>query len=319
MKHTYHIHGMTCMGCRSHVEETLSKVKGVLNATVNLEKAEAIIEMESHIPLETFQEALKSEGSRYSIHNLGTHQHVEQIKEEKPKGKGTGTFYCPMHCEGDKTYDKARDCPVCGMDLVQEQSPLLGRGLGGGYTCPMHPEIVKDEPGACPICGMDLVPIEADTSEEDKTYKKLLKKFWIAVAFTVPIFLLAMSEMLDQNPLYDLLEQKYWNWIQFALSIPVVFYATWMFFERAYKSIATWNLNMFTLIGIGSGIAWLFSVFAMVFPNIFPDDFKTADGNVFVYFEAATVILTLVLLGQLLEARAHSQTSGAIKELLKLV
>ena len=317
MKHTYHIHGMTCMGCRSHVEETLSKVKGVLNATVNLEKAEAVIEMETHIPIETFQEALKSDGSRYSIHNLGEKPHKEPIKEEKPKGKGIGVFYCPMHCEGDKTYDEPGDCPVCGMDLVQEQS--LGRGLGGGYTCPMHPEIVKDEPGSCPICGMDLVPMEADTSEEDKTYKKLLKKFWISVAFTIPIFLLAMSDMLDHNPLYDLLEQKYWNWIQFALSIPVVFYATWMFFERAYKSIVTWNLNMFTLIGIGSGIAWVFSVFALLFPNVFPDDFKTADGNVFVYFEAATVILTLVLLGQLLEARAHSQTSGAIKELLKLV
>jgi len=119
--------------------------------------------------------------------------------------------------------------------------------------------------------------------------------------------------------LYTILEQKEWNWIQFALSFPVVFYATWMFFKRAWTSIKTMNLNMFTLIGIGSGIAWLFSVFAMLFPEVFPSDFKTTDGNVFVYFEATTVILTLVLLGQLLEARAHSQTSGAIKELLKLV
>jgi Cu+-exporting ATPase len=166
---------------------------------------------------------------------------------------------------------------------------------------------------------MDLVPLEADTSEEDKTYKKLLKKFWIAVAFTVPIFLIAMSEMLDNNPLYSILDQKQWNWIQFTLSIPVLFYATWMFFKRAWTSIRTMNLNMFTLIGIGSGIAWIFSVFVMLFPDVFPQDFKTADGNVFVYFEATTVILTLVLLGQLLEARAHSQTSGAIKELLKLV
>jgi len=166
---------------------------------------------------------------------------------------------------------------------------------------------------------MDLVPLEANISEEDKTYKKLLKKFWIAVAFTIPIFLIAMSEMLDSNPLYSILEQKKWNWIQFILSIPVVFYATWMFFKRAWTSIKTRNLNMFTLIGIGSGIAWVFSVFAMLFPDVFPQDFKTADGNVFVYFEATTVILTLVLLGQLLEARAHSQTSGAIKELLKLV
>jgi Cu2+-exporting ATPase len=307
---------MTCNGCRSHVEETLSKVEGVSKASVDLEKAEAIIEMESHIALEIFQKALQNDSERYSIHNLGEHHHIEK-EEEKPKSKGTGTFYCPMHCEGEKTYDKAGDCPVCGMDLVEKQN--LSATKSEQWTCPMHPEIVKDEAGACPICGMDLVPLEADISAEDRTYKKLLKKFWVAVIFTVPIFLIAMSEMLDNNPLYTVLEQKNWNWIQFALSIPVVFYATWMFFKRAWTSIKTMNLNMFTLIGIGSGIAWLFSVFAMVFPEVFPADFKTADGNVFVYFEATTVILTLVLLGQLLEAKAHSQTSGAIKELLKLV
>ena len=316
MKHTYQIHGMTCNGCRGHVEEILSKVKGVSKAIVNLEKAEATIEMESHISLETFQEALKNDSGRYTIHNIGEHHHPKEIKQEQPKGKGTGTFYCPMHCEGEKTYDKAGDCPVCGMDLVEERSVSFSSNK---FTCPMHPEVIKDESGACSICGMDLVPLEADISSEDKTYKKLLKKFWIAVAFTVPIFLLAMSEMIENNPLYDILPQKNWNWIQFTLSIPVVFFATWMFFKRAWTSIKTMNFNMFTLIGIGSGIAWLFSVFAMLFPEVFPADFKTADGNVFVYFEATTVILTLVLLGQLLEARAHSQTSGAIKELLKLV
>jgi Cu2+-exporting ATPase len=309
---------MTCNGCRSHVEETLSKVDGVSNASVNLEKAEASIEMEVHISLATFQDALIKDGGRYSIHNLGEHQnhHSEPKKDEQTRGKGTGTFYCPMHCEGEKTYNKPGDCPVCGMDLVEERTLTVS---GSQFICPMHPEIMKDEPGSCPICGMDLVPLEADTSEEDKTYKKLLKKFWIAVAFTAPIFLIAMSEMLGNNPLYTLLEQKQWNWVQFVLSFPVVFFATWMFFKRAWTSIKTLNLNMFTLIGIGSGIAWLFSVFAMFFPEVFPQDFKTAHGNVFVYFEATTVILTLVLLGQLLEARAHSQTSGAIKELLKLV
>jgi Cu2+-exporting ATPase len=305
---------MTCNGCRNHVEKTLSKVKGVSKVIVDIENTQARIETEFHIPLETFQEALKNDGERYSIHNLGKHQHRKKI--EQPKGKGTGVFYCPMHCEGDKTYNEAGDCLVCGMDLVQEQLPLLG---SGGFTCPMHPEIIKDKPGSCPICGMDLVPLEADISEEDKTYKKLLKKFWIAVSFTVPIFLIAMSEMLSNNPLYTVLEQKQWNWIQFSLSIPVIFYATWMFFKRAWTSIKTMHLNMFTLIGIGSGIAWVFSVFAMFFPEVFPSDFKTVEGTVFVYFEATTVILTLVLLGQLLEARAHSKTSGAIKELLKLV
>ena len=317
MTHTYHIYGMTCNGCRNHVEQTLSKIEGVTNATINLEKAEATIEMESHIPIVKFQEALKADGGQYSIHQNGEHHLAHDKKKvEKPKGKGTGTFYCPMHCEGDKTYDKPGDCPVCGMDLVEEVN--LTATSDTQYTCPMHPEIVKDEPGSCPICGMDLVPMEPDLSAEEKTYKKLLKKFWIAVAFSLPIFIIAMSEMLPNNPLYDVLELKYWNWIQFALSIPVVFYATWMFFERAYRSIKTWNLNMFTLIGIGAGVAWLFSVFGMLVPDFFPDQFKTEAGTVHVYFEAATVILTLVLLGQVLEARAHSKTNSAVKELLKL-
>jgi Cu2+-exporting ATPase len=326
MKHTYHIQGMTCNGCRSHVEKTLSEVEGVSNARVNLEQEEATIETESHIPIETFQKVLQEDGDNYSIHKnplpaspKGRRKNKDKSKSEKSPLRGMGgSFYCPMHCEGDRTYIKPGDCPVCGMDLVEEQSPLLGRGLGGRFTCPMHPEVTKDEAGSCPICGMDLVPMQADVSAEEKTYQKLLKKFWIATVFTLPIFLIAMSEMLSNNPLYDVLEQKQWNWIQFGLSIPVVFYATWMFFERAYKSITTWNLNMFTLIGIGAGVAWLFSVFGMFFPDIFPDQFKAESGAVHVYFEAATVILTLVLLGQLLEARAHSKTNSAVKELLKL-
>jgi len=317
MKHTYHIHGMTCNGCRTHVEKTLAKVEGVTDASVNLEKEEATIEMESHIPIEKFQDALKQDGGSYSIHTPGSHNHVSESKKEaKPKGKGTGTFYCPMHCEGDKTYDKPGDCPVCGMDLVEEQN--LSATTSEQWTCPMHPEIIKDEPGACPICGMDLVPLEPDLSAEEKSYNKLLKKFWIALGFTLPIFLIAMSEMIPNNPLYDIMEQKWWNWIQFGLSIPVVFYATWMFFERAYRSIKTWNLNMFTLIGIGAGVAWLFSVFGLLFPDFFPAQFKSESGAVHVYFEAATVILTLVLMGQVLEARAHSKTNSAVKELLKL-
>ena len=313
---TFPVNGMTCNGCRSHVENILSKVNKVENVSVNLEKAEATIDMKSEIPIEAFQDILKKDGGTYSIYKAGQRPETSEEEKLKPKGKGTGTFYCPMHCEGDKTYDKSGDCPVCGMDLVEEIN--LSTTSNTQYTCPMHPEIVKDEAGSCPICGMDLVPMEPDMSAEEKTYRKLLKKFWVAVAFTLPIFLIAMSEMLTNNPLYDILELKYWNWIQFVLSVPVVFYATWMFFERAYRSIKTWNLNMFTLIGIGAGVAWLFSVFGMLVPDFFPDQFKTEAGTVHVYFEAATVILTLVLLGQLLEARAHSKTNSAVKELLKL-
>ncbi|PCJ64346.1 MAG: copper-translocating P-type ATPase [Bacteroidetes bacterium] len=312
MKHTYHIHGMTCNGCSSHVEETLSKVEGVSKVSVNLENAEAILEMESHISLEALQEALKKESERYSIYKLGEGYEPK----ETPIKEGTETYYCPMHCEGDKTYNSNVGCPVCGMDLVEEQN--LSAIASEQWTCPMHPEVVNEESGACPKCGMDLVRMLPNLSSEETTYKKLVKKFWIASAFTLPIFLIAMSEMVPNNPLYNVMEQKWWNWIQFGLSIPVVFYATWMFFERAYRSIKTWNLNMFTLIGIGASVAWLFSIFGMLFPDVFPEQFKTESGAVHVYFEAATVILTLVLMGQLLEARAHSKTSSAVKELLKL-
>ncbi|APU67700.1 heavy metal translocating P-type ATPase [Christiangramia flava] len=319
MKHTYKITGMTCNGCRSHVEHTLNNVEGVEQAFVNLEKAEAVIEMKQHLKVEIFEKALQEEGGNYHIMMPGeerTHQeHAHPNKEKRKSGKGTGTWYCPMHCEGEKTYDQPGDCPVCGMDLVEEVSY---RSQGSHYTCPMHPEIIRDQPGDCPICGMDLVPIEPAPSAEDQSYKKLLKKFWIAVAFTLPVFLIAMSEMLNQNPLYDLADLQVWNWVQFGLSLPVVFYACWMFFQRAWRSVKTWNLNMFTLIGIGSGIAWIFSVFGLLFPDFFPAQFKTEAGTVHVYFEAATVILTLVMLGQVLEARAHSRTNSAIKELLKL-
>lgn len=319
MQHTYQISGMTCNGCRSHVEKTLSQVDGIEKAAVDLKSGEAVLTMSNHVPLETLQKALKDDGDRYGISLEGdhsNHNHHQKKTPQKAKGKGTSTYYCPMHCEGEKTYDQPGDCPVCGMDLIEEIN--LSSKSNTQYTCPMHPEIVKDEPGSCPICGMDLVPLEVDESAESKTYNALLKKFWIAVSFTFPIFLIAMSEMIPNNPLYEILDIKYWNWIQFVLSIPVVFYATWMFFERAYKSIATWNLNMFTLIGIGAGAAWLFSLFGMFFPDIFPDQFKSETGTVHVYFEAATVILTLVLVGQLLEARAHSKTNTAVKELLKL-
>lgn len=322
MTKTYHIHGMSCKGCQNHVQQTLSKVSGVIQADIDLSNAQAILETEKPIKIGVYQAALAEAGGDYTIHEQGK---APKIKEDSKKSKsetnskaaaGEGVYYCPMHCEGDKTYDKSGDCPVCGMDLVQEKT--AGATAHTTYTCPMHPEINEDEPGSCSICGMDLVPVEPDLSAEEKSYKKMLNKFWIALGFTLPIFIIAMSEMLNDNPLYKLMAQEYWNWVQFILSLPVVFYATWMFFERAWRSVKTWNLNMFTLIGIGAGVAWLFSVFGMLVPDFFPQQFKTASDTVHVYFEAATVILTLVLMGQVLEARAHSKTNSAVKELLKL-
>ena len=315
MKHTYYINGMTCQGCRAHVEESLSEVEGVLKAEVDLNKKEAVIEMSYHVDLNEFQSSLDDHGGRYTISHtpqLSGHDH----KISTHQSTGEGIYYCPMQCEGDKTYKKAGDCPVCGMDLVREVKLQPAEDVI--YTCPMHPEIETKEPGACPICGMDLVLRAPKLSEEQKHFKSLLLKFWWALVFTLPIFIIAMSEMIPSNPLYRWMPEKYWNFSQFALSLPVVFYSTWMFFQRAYRSIRTWNLNMFTLIGIGAGVAWLFSAIGLFLPDIFPDQFKTDSGNVYVYFEAATVILTLVLLGQVLEAKAHTKTSSAIKELLQL-
>lgn len=322
MNQTFKVEGMSCNGCKTQVEKALRNVEKVINVTVDLQKAEAVIESTNHIPVEKLQEALKNQGGHYSI--------LSDVKEEdnneqepsvtvslnipKQAVKGTGVYYCPMFCEGDKTYSKMGNCPVCGMNLVEQASFKITNQ----YTCPMHPEIIRDEPGACPICGMDLIILESHNETENTGYKDLQAKFIVALIFTLPIFIISMSEMIPNNPLYKILEVKYWNWVQFGLSIPVVFYATWMFFERAWRSIITWNLNMFTLIGIGSGIAWIFSLIALLLPNMFPDQFKTEHGTVYVYFEAATVILTLVLMGQLLEARAHGKTNTAIKELLKL-
>jgi Cu2+-exporting ATPase len=311
MKHKFKITGMTCNGCLNHVKNSLLSIEEVENVEIDLEAGEAAITMSSHIDIKQLKEVLSN--SSYDIHPL---DYKAPKTKSEPKKKGNGTFYCPMHCEGEKIYEKAGDCPVCGMDLVEEQN--ISTAHSEQWTCPMHPEVVKDSSGDCPICGMELVPIVSSDSAEQKTYKDLLKKLWISAGFTIPIFIIAMSEMLPNNPLYDILPMKQWNWIQFVLSIPVVFYTTWMFFERAYKSVITRNLNMFTLIGIGAGVAWLFSVFGILFPDVFPAQFKTEFGTVHVYFEAATVILTLVLLGQVLEARAHSRTNTAVKELLKL-
>lgn len=324
MTHHYIISGMSCNGCRTKVEKTLNSIEGV-RAEVTLNPPTAEIKMDKHVSTEKFQEVLSAAGN-YTIEmktaaNSGEatsccsskkDSHHDPKKTTVLPHNATGVFYCPMHCEGDKTYDKPGDCPVCGMDLVPQVAISNTQ-----YTCPMHPEVVSNEPGDCPICGMDLVPMQA-SDEENKTYSDLLKKMKIAVLFTLPIFIISMSEMIPNNPLYTIMSVEKWNWVQFLFSLPVLFYAGWMFFVRAYKSIITWNLNMFTLIGIGTSVAFLFSIAGMFFPDIFPSEFKSHHGTIHLYFEAATVIITLVLLGQLLEAKAHGQTNGAIKELLKL-
>jgi Cu+-exporting ATPase len=326
MIHTYTITGMSCNGCRTKVEKALNEIDGV-QASVSLDPPIATITSEKPVSVFKFQKALYAAGN-YIISESdaasGETSKSKSLYSTPPPSEmnkvalpmsASGKYYCPMFCEGEKVYDKAGDCPVCGMDLVK--APDLNAGKTS-YTCPMHPEIIQDKPGSCPICGMDLVPMKPTDSAENKVYEDLVRKMKIAVLFTAPIFIITMSDMIPNNPLMRVMDMSSWNWVQFILSLPVVFYACWMFFVRAWKSVITWNLNMFTLIGIGSGVAFIFSLIGLFFPSFFPAEFKTEHGAVFLYFEATTVILTLVLLGQLMEARAHSQTSGAIKELLKL-
>lgn len=260
------------------------------------------------------QSAAVSSHEHHEHHKQHNHQH-----QHKESLNGKGNYYCPMRCEGDKMYNEPGSCPICGMDLKKEENHTKSSSENTTYTCPMHPEVKQDHPGSCPKCGMDLVPEKrGNISEEEKAYKKMLLKFWLAVGFSLPLLIIAMSGMVPFLKLNNIASEKVWNWIEFVLATPVVFYAGWNFFKRGWSSVVRRSPNMWTLISIGVGAAFLFSVVAILVPGIFPAQFKDVQGNVHVYFEAAAVILTLVLLGQVLELKAHSKTNSAIKALLEL-
>ncbi len=233
------------------------------------------------------------------------HHHHPPTNQDKG-----GKYYCPMYCEGDKVYDSNVGCPVCGMDLVKYPEKKKSQ-----YTCPMHPEILSDTLGSCPICGMDLVKIpDKNDNSEDETYNILKRKFWISFAFTLPVFILSMGGMWFQFPFSHQIQA----YIELLLTIPVLFYSGWFLMKRGWISFKTWNLNMFSLIALGVSAAFLFSIFALIFPNVIPHAIKGHDGNIPLYFEAVCVILTLVILGQLMEAAAHKKTGKAIEELMNL-
>ncbi len=187
------------------------------------------------------------------------------------------------------------------------------------YTCPMHPEIIRSEPGACPICGMALEPRTISASEEENPeLSSMTRRFWISVALTIPVLVLGMSDLIPGQPLQRFLSMRAIGWIELVLATPVVLWGGFPFFQRGWASIVNRSLNMFTLIALGTGTAYIYSVIAVLFPGIFPPSFQTMPGVVPVYFEAAAAITTLVLLGQVLELRARSRTSSAIRALLNL-
>ncbi len=221
---------------------------------------------------------------------------------------------CPMHPEVRNSGPGA--CPDCGMAL----EPLtVSASTKTEYVCPMHPEVVQSEPGTCPICGMALEPRTVTLAEEvNPELVDMSRRFWISLALTAPVFFLAMSHMIPGLALEKVLSANLIAWTQLVLSTPVVLWGGKPFFERGWTSIVRRSPNMFTLIAIGTGTAYVYSVVATIAPGIFPDSFRGHHGEVAVYFEAAAVITTLVLLGQVLELRARSHTSSAIRALLGL-
>ncbi len=259
---------------------------------------------------EITDELVKKSGTKNHHHS---HQHDHQHHQHEPlkvTDAKAGKYYCPMFCEGDKVYDSNVGCPVCGMDLVKYPEKKTAQ-----YTCPMHPEIIRNEPGDCPICGMDLVKIpKKEDDSEDETYKILKKKFITSLAFTVPVFILSMGGMFIDFPF----SHKIQGIIELILTLPVIFYSGWFLMKRGWVSFKTLNLNMFSLIALGVAAAFVFSIVALIFPQIIPHEIRGTHHETPLYFEAVCVILTLVILGQLMEAAAHRKTGNAIRELMNL-
>ena len=233
----------------------------------------------------------------------------------RPAAATEGRYTCPMHPEIRSPGPGS--CPACGMAL----EPLVPAALSPGleWTCPMHPEILQDSPGSCPKCGMALEP-RAGPVEEPASAElhDMTRRFWFATAFTVPLLAITMGAYIPavERGLSALMSARARVWLEFALATPVCLWSAWPFYARAVQSVRNRSLNMFTLIGLGVSVAYLYSVVAALLPGIFPASFREASGEVAVYFEAAGVITALILLGQVLELRARSRTSAAIQKLL---
>jgi P-type Cu+ transporter len=226
------------------------------------------------------------------------------------------TFYtCPMDAEVRQ--DHPGPCPKCGMALEAEIPVAPAARVE--YTCPMHPQIVRPGPGSCPICGMALEPrTVSGVEEENIELRDMRRRFWVGTALTIPILLVAMADFLPSRPLENLASAGAWAWFEMLFATPVVLWGGWPFFVRGWNSVVNRSLNMFTLIALGVGVAYIYSLVATLAPGIFPASFRNESGAVAPYFEAAAVITVLVLLGQVLELRARSQTGAAIKALLGL-
>lgn len=332
----YNVLGMSCEGCQKKISSTLNDLEGI-KADVNLAGNFVKISSEKEIDIEKLNAELKNAGN-YVLEDPEKPKSTEFIPPQD-RVSPSSVYYCPMECEGDKVYFvQGKRCPVCNMYCVPIEEKEENRKKGmhqqhhetkhehhvetfseklGEYYCPMFCEGDKTYPEnvGCPVCGMDLVKITGNDDEsEDETYKNLKKKFWISAAFTLPVFILSMGGMFFEFPF----SSKISGFLQLLFTLPVVFYTGWFLFKRAWISFKTWNLNMFSLIGLGASAAFVYSIFALFFPSLIPHEFMQNHHEVPLYFEAVAVILTLVIFGQMLEAKAHQKTGNAIKELMNL-
>ena len=241
-----------------------------------------------------------------------------QVVDRHAQYGGETYHFCSRHCQAKFEHDPAAYLNSHPATVASAPPSTAQAGGDVEYTCPMHPEIRQSGPGSCPICGMALEPVvvSADVGPNPEL-AEMTRRFWVALAFAVPVVLLEMGGHLFPS-LHQVVSPAASTWIQLVLATPVVLWAGWPFFVRGAVSVRTGKLNMFTLISMGTGVAWLFSVIATVAPGIFPPSLRGMGGTVDVYFEAAAVITVLVLLGQVLELRAREQTSGAIRALLDL-
>jgi Cu+-exporting ATPase len=230
------------------------------------------------------------------------------------KAAASGQYTCPMHPEVLSA--KPGACPKCGMALEATEPSTTTQKTQ--YTCPMHPQIVRNGPGTCPICGMALEPRTVAVNSANPELVSMMRRLQVGVVLTLPLLAIMVSDLLPGHPLQHFLQGQTLGWTEFALATPVVLWGGWPFFERGWASIVHRSLNMFTLVSMGTGAAYLYSLAAVVAPGLFPPSFRDASGNLGLYFEAAAVITVLVLLGQVLELKARSRTSGAIQALLGL-
>jgi Cu+-exporting ATPase len=240
-------------------------------------------------------------------------KYLEPADRPSPAASPGTKWVCPM--DPDVEADEPRPCPKCGMAL---EPATTAQATRVEWTCPMHPQIVRDRPGTCPICGMALEPRTVSMEEENPELRNMSRRFWVSLVLSLPVFLLGMSDLLPGQPVQHAISPRTVAWIEFVLATPVVLWGGWPFFQRGWASVVNRSLNMFTLIALGTGVAFVFSVVATIAPGLLPASLQTGHGGVPVYFEPAAVIVTLVLLGQVLELRARARTRGALKALLGL-